>query len=129
MGEGQRPLGSVSPQGMVDTNIDKLRHDQFRDGREDAAASSDSGSADSGRRGERKKKRGDAAADVFEASPADKPRDGGSPYATPDEKRGQTNVSESPLWFENPPTVRYWVERGRNALKTLAIPVEHGLKQ
>lgn len=115
--------------GMVNANISELRHDDFRDGREDAAASSDSGSADSGRRGERKKKRRDVVLDVVEASLADKPGDSGSLCASPDEKRGQTNVSETPIWFDNPPTMRYWVDRGRNALKALEIPIEHGLKQ
>lgn len=115
--------------GMVDTNIGKLRHGHFRDGREDSAASSDSGSADSGRHRERKKKRGDVVSDVLEHSLADKSGDGGSPCAGPDEKRDQVNESETPPWFDHPPTVRYWVERGRNALKALEIPVEHGLKQ
>ena len=121
--------GPYPPQRLINTNIGEFPDDHFRDGREDAAASSDSGSADSGRRGERKKKRGDAVADVSEANVVGKPRDGSSPYAIPDEKRGQMNTSESPLWFDNPPTMRYWVSRGMNALKTLEIPIEHGLKQ
>lgn len=121
--------GPYPLQGLINANLGEFPDDHIRDDREDAAASSDSGSADSGRRGERKKKRGDAVADVSEVRVVGKPRDGGSPYAIPDERRGQMNTSESPLWFDNPPTMRYWVGRGRNALKTLEIPIEHGLKQ
>ncbi|KAF9782504.1 hypothetical protein BJ322DRAFT_1009786 [Thelephora terrestris] len=60
-------------------------------------------SSDSGRPGEGKKKRRDAVASFFEAA--------------------------APQWFDSPPTVRHWVNRGRKALETLGIPIEHGLRQ
>jgi len=93
------------------------------------ATLSDSESVDSGRRGEGKKKRRDAVTAFFEASVTEGPEDGGSPYAPVIERQNQTTTSETPLWFDNPPTMRHWVDRGRNALKTLGISTGHGLKQ
>jgi hypothetical protein len=121
--------GPYPPQDLANPDICALTHKDFRNSREDTAALSDSGSADSGKRGERKKKRRDAVADVSAASTMDGLKDNSSPYTATNEKDNQTNTSETPLWFDNPPTIRNWVDRGRNALETLGIPIEHGLKQ
>jgi len=121
--------GPYPPQDLANPNICTLAHDRFRNSREDTAVLSDSGSADSGRHEGRKKKRRDAVADVSEASVVDGAKDDGSPYTATNEKQNQIDTSETPLWFDNPPTMRHWVNRGRNALETLGIPIEHGLKQ
>jgi len=110
-------------------DVDTPTHENVRKSREDITTLSDSGSVDSGRRGEGKKKRRDAVTAFFEASVMEGPEDSGSPYAPAIEQPNQTNTSETPLWFDNPPTMRHWVDRGRNALETLGIPVGHGLKQ
>lgn len=119
--------GPYPPKNSVD--VDTFTRDHLRKGFEDVATSSDSGSVDSGKLGEGKKKRVDASVAAAEATVLDRPKDGGSPYASTSDKHNQGNVSETPSWFENPPTMRHWVDRGRKALATLGIPVEHGLKQ
>ena len=121
--------GPYPPRDLANPNICALTHDHFGNSCEDTTALSDSGSADSGRRGERKKKHRDAVADVPEASVVDGPKGDSSPYTATNEKQNQANTSETPLWFDNPPTMRHWVDQGRNALETLGIPIEHGLKQ
>lgn len=118
--------GPYPPQHLANPNVCALAHDNFRNSCEDSAALSDSGSADSGRHGEGKKKRGNAVTAVSGASVVDGPKDDGSAYTA---TQNQTNASETPPWFDNPLTMRHWVDRGRNALETLGIPIEHGLKQ
>lgn len=120
--------GPYPPQNPVNSSFDAPTHDHLPSSREDTAALSDSGSADSGRRGERKKKRRDAVAAFFEASVGG-PKDGALPYAPTSGKEDQTDTSEAPLWFDNPLTMQHWVDRGKSALKTLGIPIEHGLIQ
>jgi hypothetical protein len=121
--------GPYPPQNLVDPGIDAFTRDNFRMSCEDVTTLSDGGSVESGRRGEGKKKRRDAVAAFFEATVMDEPEGTGSIYAPTNEKQNQENISETPLWFDNPPTVRHWVDRGRKALETLGIPIEHGLKQ
>ena len=121
--------GPYPPQNSDNPNTGSLTRDHSRNGHEDVAALSDSGSLDSGRRGERKKQRRTAVTAFFEASVVDRPKDGGSDSTTTNEKQNQKNTSETPLWFENPPTMRHWIDRGRNALRALGITIEHGLKQ
>lgn len=120
--------GPYPPQNSTGTNTDAFADENFHKSCEDVATSSDGGSMDSGRLGEGKKKRRDAADTSFEAAATDGPGDG-SLYAPKNEKENQTNASETLLWFDNPPTMRHWVDRGRKALETLGIPIEHGLKQ
>jgi len=110
-------------------NSDPSTQKQFHKSNEDVATLSDSGSVGSGRLGEGKKKRRDDVANIPEATVIDEPGGDSSLYAPTNENRGQENVSEAPLWFDNPPTVQHWVNRGRKALGTLGIPIEHGLKQ
>jgi len=121
--------GPYPPQNLTNPNTDALTRDHFRNSHEDIATLSDSGSVDSGRREERKKKRRDAVTAFFETSVMEGPEDGDLPCAPTNEKSEQPNTSETPMWFDDPLTMRYWVERGRDALETLGIPVEHGLKQ
>jgi len=117
--------GPYPPQNLVNPDADSLSHDHPRSSHEDVVALSDSGSLDSGRRGERKKKQRKATATAFfDASAVDGPKDGESDSTATNEKHSGT-----PLWFDNPPTVRHWINRGRNALETMGIPIEHGLKQ
>ena len=112
--------GPHPPQNLVDLDVDVLTDPSSR---EDTATLSDSG-----RHGERKKRRKDAITAFFEAS-VDGPKDGSSPNTPTNEIQNQENASETPLWFNNPPTMRHWIDRGRSALKTLGIPIEHGLRQ
>lgn len=121
--------GPYPHKALVNLSTDALTHDRFRNGDEDIAVLSDSGSVSSGRHGDRKKKRGDAIADASEASVVDRPEDGGSTYPETNERENQTNASETPLWFDHPLAVQHWVDRGRKALQALGIPIEHGLKQ
>ena len=127
--KGNGLWGPYPPRNPADPNIDPPTQGYFRKSREDIATSSDSGSGNSGRHGEGKKKRRNAVSAFFEASVMEGAENGGSPNAPTSEKSNQTDVSETPLWFDNPPTMRYWVDRGRNALETLGVPIEHGLKQ
>jgi hypothetical protein len=115
--------GPYPPQSLVNPNIDPSTDDPSGS-REGIATLSDSGSVDSGRHGEGKKRRRDAVAAFFEASVTD-----GSPRAPTAEEQNPPDTPEAPLWFDNPSTMRHWVGRGRNALETLGIPLEHGLKQ
>ncbi|KAI6111804.1 hypothetical protein EDD16DRAFT_1485281 [Pisolithus croceorrhizus] len=39
----------------------------------------------------------------------------------------EMKLESSSLWFEDPPTVAYWVARGRRALDELGIASEHGV--
>ena len=119
--------GLWGAQNSVD--VDALTHDHFRKGSVNAATSSDSGSVDSGRLGKGKKKRRDSAVAFAEATAMDGTEDGRSLYAPTNEKQRPENSSETPLWFDNSPTMRYWVDRGRKALATLGIPIEHGLEK
>ena len=116
--------GPHPPHNTSATNTDALTHKQVRKSSEDVATSSDSG-----RPGDGKKKRRDAVASFFEAAVTDEPDDVGSLGAQMNENQDQENVSEAPQWFDSPPTVRHWVNRGRKALETLGIPIEHGLRQ
>lgn len=121
--------GPHPPQGSANHNIGAPAHDPSGNDREDTATLSDNGSVDSGRHGEGKKKRRDAVTAFFEASVIEGSEDGGLPHPpAANEKRDEFNTSDAPLWFDNLPTMRYWVERGRNALRALGIPIEHGLK-
>ena len=110
-------------------NPDPLTQKRFHKSNEDVATLSDSGSVGSGRLGEGKKKRRDGVANFPEATVIDEPEGVGSFHTPTNENQDQANVSEAPLWFANPPTVQHWVNRGRKALETLGIPIEHGLKQ
>jgi hypothetical protein len=92
------------------------------------STTSDGGSVDSGRIGEGKKRRVDAAV-VETPAMDDESEDRGSLRPPTNVKQNQENVSETPLWFDNPPTMQHWVDRGRKALAILGIPIEHGLKQ
>ncbi|KAF9650397.1 hypothetical protein BDM02DRAFT_3061523, partial [Thelephora ganbajun] len=121
--------GPYPPQSLAIPSIDALTRGRFHASREDIVTLSDSGSVDSERRGEGKKKRRDAIAAFFEASVTEGPEDGAPPYALKNEKQDQTNSLEAQLWFDDPPTMRHWVDRGRNILEALGIPIEHGLKQ
>lgn len=102
-------------------------HASMSKGSEDVAASSDSGSVDSGRFGEGRKKRRDAAVVLDEAAFMDGFEHRGSLDVTTNEKHDRENSPETPLWFDNPPTMRHWVGRGRKVLAALGIPIEHGL--
>lgn len=113
--------GPYPPQDSVDADV--LTHDHFR---KDSEISSDSGSADSGRLGEGKKKHRVAFVD---ATVEDRCENRGSVYAPTNEKPNQQNVSETPSWFDDPRTMQHWVDRGRKALTALGISIEHGLKQ
>ena len=121
--------GPYPPQSLINPNIGASAHDLLDDNREESATLSDNGSVDSGRRGEGKKKRRDAVAASSGASVVERSEDGGLPYTPTNEKRDQPNAPETPLWFDNLSTMRHWVGRGREALETLGIPIEHGLKQ
>ena len=120
--------GPYPPQSLINPNIGASAHDLLDDNREESATLSDNGSVDSGRRGEGKKKRRDAVAASSGASVVERSEDGGLPYTPTNEKRDQPNAPETPLWFDNLSTMRHWVGRGREALETLGIPIEHGLK-
>jgi hypothetical protein len=118
--------GPYPPQDSVDAT-----HDLFRKDSEVVAivASDNSGSEDSERLGEGKKKRRGAAVPFVDTTVMDGSEDRSSVYAPTNEKQSQDNASEMPLWFDNPSTMRHWVDRGRKALTALGIPIEHGLKQ
>ncbi|THH15462.1 hypothetical protein EW146_g5025 [Bondarzewia mesenterica] len=42
---------------------------------------------------------------------------------------GQEDDVPLPVWFEHPLTMRFWAGKGRDALRELGIPTEHGIKQ
>ena len=116
--------GPCPPQNSTGVDTDAFADENFHQSCEDVATSSDGGSMDNGRLKGGKRKRMGAVDTSFEAA-----ANGGSLYAPKNEKENQTNASETPLWFDNPPTMRHWVDRGRKALDALGIPIEHGLKQ
>lgn len=120
--------GPYHPQSQADTNVDVFTHGNFRESREEVGTLSDSGSVDSGRLGEGKKKRKDAVTPLLGSAVMDGPDAGDSLHTPANERQNQENASEMPLWFDSPPTVRHWVDRGRKALEALGIPIEHGLK-
>ena len=37
--------------------------------------------------------------------------------------------SSKPMWFEDPDTLRYWVQRGKRALEHLGLPIDHGIER
>ena len=121
--------GPHPPRNLVNSSVDATTHGLLGDNREDITTLSDSGSMDSGRRGEGKKKRRDVVPNFLEVGVIEGSEDVGSPYAPTNENRNRSNTPEMPLWFENLPTMRYWVDRGRGALEAAGIPIEHGLKQ
>jgi len=121
--------GPHPPRSLANPNIDAAAQGLSGNNREDITTLSDSGSMDSGRRGNGKKKRRDIVPTSLEAGPMEGSEDVDSPHAPTNETRNQSSTPEVPLWFENPPTVRHWVDRGRSALATAGIPIEHGLKQ
>lgn len=45
----------------------------------------------------------------------------------PDEDKDTVKVQ--PMWFEDPATLRYWVQRGRGALQELGLTAEHGIER
>ena len=119
--------GPDPPQNSV--GVDPFTQDHSSKGSGDVATPRDSGSVDSVRLGDWKKRR-DVAVAIAGTTIADGPEVGGSLHAPTDEKKqNQENVSETSSWFDNPLTMRHWVDRGREALATLGIPIEHGLKQ
>lgn len=119
--------GPYPPQNSVD--IDALTQVHLGKGSEDVPTSSDSGSVVNGRHGEGKRQRMDPAVASVDSTVIDGSADGGSLNALTNEKRDREDVSETLLWFNNPPTMQHWVDRGRRALSTLGLPIEHGLKQ
>ena len=121
--------GPHIPRSLANPNIDAATQELSGNNREDITTLSDSGSMDSGRRGKGKKKRRDVVPTFLEAAPMEGSEDIGSPYAPTNETRNHSSTPEVPLWFENPLTVRHWVDRGRIALAAAGIPIEHGLKQ
>jgi len=120
--------GPYPPQNLPTPNINASTHDHLHNNREDVVTLSDSESVDSGRRGERKKQRRDTVAVSSKASVTEGPENSDLHRAPTNEKKDESNTSEAPMWFDNPLTTRYWADRGRSALETLGIPVEHGLK-
>ena len=121
--------GPDPPQSLVNPNTDAVTLDPSGNNREDVTTPSDSGSMDSGRHGKGKKKRRDIVPTFLEAGPMEGSEDVGSPYAPTNEKRNRSSTPEVPLWFENPPTMQHWVDRGKTALAAAGIPIEHGLEQ
>ena len=121
--------GPHHPQSLTNPNTDAATQDLSGSNREDITTLSDSGSMDSGGRGKGKKKRRNIVPTFLEAGPMERTEDVGLPYAPTIENRNRSSTPEVPLWFENPPTMRHWVNRGRAALAVAGIPIEHGLKQ
>lgn len=114
--------GPHPPPSLANSNTDAPTHEYN-------APLSDSGSVDSGRRGEGKKRRRDALTSVLEESMMERSADAGLPCASTNQEWNPSSSGEAPLWFDNPLTMRHWVDQGRNALEALGIPTEHGLKQ
>ncbi|KAI5981509.1 hypothetical protein EDC04DRAFT_2916490 [Pisolithus marmoratus] len=52
---------------------------------------------------------------------------GNDAYTTSELVTPDKELVPSSLWFQDPPTVAYWVARGRRALHELGIAVEHGV--
>lgn len=63
---------------------------------------------------------------VSSTSPTAAQRSPEHPPAT-EETNGGAEPKPLPMWFEHPPTVQYWVERGTTALAQMDIPVFHGI--
>ncbi|TCD71081.1 hypothetical protein EIP91_000173 [Steccherinum ochraceum] len=54
------------------------------------------------------------------------------PAATVDGEATSHSVdapASTPMWFEDPATVRYWVSRGRKVLEEMGIPILHGIER
>lgn len=121
--------GLWGPYPLQDSaDADTSAHNPCKDS-EGVVTLSDSESIDGRRLKEGNKKRRSVAVASAEATVMPGSEDGDSSYVPTNEKQNQENVSETPLWFDNPPTMRHWVDRGKKALATLGIPIEHGLKQ
>lgn len=43
--------------------------------------------------------------------------------------RSVDTPASSPMWFEDPTTVRYWVDRGKRVLEEMGIPILHGIER
>lgn len=63
---------------------------------------------------------------VSSTSPTTTERSPEQPPPT-EETNGGMQPQPLPMWFEHPPTVQYWVERGTTALAQMDIPVSHGI--
>lgn len=61
-------------------------------------------------------------------SPAGNDRVSASSPDRKDQTRDTTTLSQ-PMWFEDPATLRYWVQRGKEALEELGIPADHGIER
>ncbi|KAI0698025.1 hypothetical protein BC835DRAFT_1413355 [Cytidiella melzeri] len=77
-----------------------------------------------------------AGADNVEENRAYSPPAGNDAVFTSDTQRtAEGGVGSGPadpfasMWFEHPPTMRLWVDRGKKALEKLRIPIEHGIER
>ena len=142
-GPARTPEGASA--GKEVEEVDAGQDAAPRESKEGAPADVDEDGRDEGKRKRRRRRRSERPGGQMGAdeTPGVAPGEGAAerPTSPSGNDKSSTDIKSDappepreaaktqPMWFEDPATLRYWVQRGRDALDELGLTADHGIER